>query len=257
MLKKILSIFLLSLLFVSAAVAGTDINATEARADRFFHYREWISAGALYTMLLGERPADTKYCSRAIVSAGMLGDTLQQIRLTDLALDAHMPVDSLFKSVERTSFSVGQTSLYERYLLLTKLHSPWLTRVVDAYLMEYYAYRRDPAGMIAYSKIMLNGNPDDERFLYTLAQGYLLSGMTDEAVGVYHHIVQLNPRSVEAVLYLANYYNRTAESDAVAAAAALAYFGQAFEIRPTPYVADAIETLQKYAHSGIRSAQRP
>ncbi len=239
---------MLSLLFVPAAVARTDIKVAEARADRFFHYREWISAGALYAMLLGEKPADATYCSRAIVAAGMLGDTIQQLRLTDQALDAHMPVDSLFGSVERTSFSVGQTSLYERYLLLTKQHSPWLTRVVDAYLMEYYAYRKDPDGMIAYSKIMLKGNPDDERFLYTLAQGYLLSGMTDDALGVYRHIVQLNPRSIEAILYLANFYYRTAESDAMAAAEALAYFRQAFQIHPTPYVAAALDRLQTLNH---------
>lgn len=224
---------------------ATPDNSTEARANRFFNYREWINAGALYTMLLGDHPTNTLYCSRAIVSAGMLGDTLQQAVLTNGALDAHIPVDSLFTSVERTSFSVGQTSLYEEYLLRTKRAAPWLARVVDGYLMRYYAFRRNPEGMISYSRIMLEGNPESEPFLYTLAQGYLIDGKTDEAIDTYRRIVSLNPRSLEALLYLANYHDQLSAADPQAADEALLYFRQAQSISPTPFVEKAIERLEK------------
>lgn len=213
-------------------------TSTEARAARFFSYREWINAGALYTMLLGDHPTNTLYCSRAIVAAGMLGDTLQQTTLTNNALDAHTPIDSLFTAVERTSFSVGQTSLYEAYLLHTKSTSPWLSRVIDGYLMRYYAYRRNPDGMIAYSRIMLSGNPESQPFLFTLAQGYLLNGQTDEAIKTYQHIIELNPQSLEALLYLANYYDSSGNK-----AQALHYFQRAASIKATPFVEAAIERL--------------
>lgn len=246
MLKRIAIIIAAALAVFSAGAAEKDsVKDIETRANRFFSYREWMSAGALYTMLLGDDPANITYCSRAIVAAGMLGDSLQQSTLTDQALDAHIPVDSLFTAVERTSFSVGQTSLYEDYLLRTKMRSPWLTRVVDSYLMRYYSYRRDPDGMIAYSRIMLQGNPENELFLYTLAQGYLLDGQTEQALDTYRHIVALNPHSLEAILYLANYYYSLAPGDKAASAQSLAYFLQAESIKPTPYIARAIETLRK------------
>lgn len=217
--------------------SGPD-NSTEARADRFFSYREWINAGALYTMLLGDHPTNTLYCSRAIVSAGMLGDTLQQTTLTNNALDAHIPVDSLFTAVERTSFSVGQTSLYEEYLLRTRDASPWLARVIDGYLMRYYTYRRNPDGMIRYSRIMLEGNPESEPFLYTLAQGYLIAGRMDDAIATYRRIVELNPESLEALLYLANYYDSQHNNRE-----ALLFFHQAARLSPTPFIDQAIARL--------------
>lgn len=244
---------LLTILFAATTLCGSlsaqsvtaSGSSVEARAGRFFDYREWISAGALYTMLLGDDPANPFYYGRAIVSAGMLGDTLQQNRLTRQAFNAHVAVDSLFSAVERTSFSVGQTSLYENYLLQTKASEPWLTRIVDAYLMRYYTFRRDPEGMIAYSRIMLQGNPDSEQFLYTLAQGYLISGQTDEALAIYRHIIELNPRGLEALLYLANYYDGRSDADPTAAVEALAFFSQVQSIESTPYVDAAIARLKR------------
>lgn len=221
-----------------SAMPSTPDNSTAARAGRFFSYREWINAGALYTMLLGDDPTNTLFCSRAIVAAGMLGDTVQQTTLTTAALDARMPVDSLFTAVERTSFSVGQTSLYEEYLMRIKRAEPWLSRIIDGYLMRYYTYRRNPRGMIDFSLIMLQGNPESEPFLYTLAQGYLINGQTDQAVDVYRHIVSLNPKALEAILYLANYYD-SADNHTEA----LIYFRQAALLQPTPFIENAIKRL--------------
>ncbi len=252
-MKRLLMIMTAAIIAAAGVSAQTTTaaasNSLEARAARFFDYREWISAGALYTMLLGDDPANPFFYGRAIVSAGMLGDTLQQNRLTRQAFDNHVVVDSLFTAVERTSFSVGQTSLYENYLLRSKASEPWLTRIVDAYLMRYYTFRRDPDGMIAYSRIMLQGNPDSEPFLYTLAQGFLISGQTDEALGVYRHIVELNPRSLDALLYLANYYDERSGSDPAAAIDALAYFSQAQAIASTPFVDAAISRLHRLTES--------
>ena len=212
MLRRIL-IFLA--LVVAALRAGavnpaTEGNSVEARAARFFDYREWLSAGALYTMLLGDHPTNSTYYGRAIVSAGMLGDSTQQIVLTRQAFDSHVAVDSLFTAVERTSFSIGQTSLYEHYLLRT----------------------------------MLEGNPDNDQFLYTLAQGHLLAGQTDEALDIYRRIIEQNPRSLDALLYLANYYLERTPSDPSAATQAIALFSQARSIIDTPYINAALLLLR-------------
>lgn len=247
MLKKLChaaAILLIACLTAPAIASTAGRSDMEAKAARFFHYREWASAGALYTVLIGDNPGETLFYGRAIVAAGMLGDSTQQMALTHTAMNAHIPVDSLFTSVERTSFSVGQTSLYEHYLLLTKAREPWLTRIVDGYLMRYYTYRRDPQGMIDYSLIMLSGNPSNESFLYTLAQGYLIAGRTDDAIATYLKIITLNPRAYEAMLYLANYYALRAESDPLARSEAISYFRMAQAEKATPFVEQALSRLE-------------
>lgn len=255
MLKRLpysllLAAMLLTTAYSAAAMPSTsgnttrDYEATATKAARFFRYREWASAGALYSLMLADHPEVADTYGHAIVAAGMLADTAKQADLTAFALASHVPVDSLFTAVEHISFSVGQTSLYEDYLLETKTHTPWLKRIVDAYLMRYYAYRRDPQGMITYSKIMLAGNPDSQQFLYTLAQGYLIDGQTEEALNVYRHIVSLDPNALEALLYLANNSLRQAQGNPIARDEALAYFRQAQTIKATPYISDAIARLE-------------
>lgn len=223
---------------------ASDYEALAVKARRMFHYREWASAGALYSLMLAERPQVTDSYGHAIVAAGMIDDPAQQLRLTDMGLRSQVPVDSLFRSVERTSFSVGQTSLYEKYLLLVKQAEPWLARSIDSYLLKYYVYRRDAAGMIEYSRIMLGPVPDRKEFLYTLAQGYLLDGQTDNAIGIYTRIVELYPQSLEALLYLGNYYSSYASSDTQARAQALTYLRRARDIAATPYLEATIARLE-------------
>lgn len=245
-LGKLVLLPLITIFLTSGNVmaAERDYAATAVKAARFFHYQEWASAGALYSLMLADKPEEVTTYGHAIVAAGMLADTAKQADLTAFAIASHVPVDSLFSAVEKTSFSVGQTSLYEHYLLDTKAHTPWLTRIVDAHLMRYYTYRRDPHGMIEYSRIMLRGNPDSRQFLYTLAQGYLFNGQTAEALDVYRHIVALDPQSMEALLYLANYSMQSAQSDPLARDEALSYFSQAESIRSTPYITAAIARLK-------------
>lgn len=228
----------------TGATRAAEYASLEARAARFFAHREWASAGAMYTLMLNERPDVPSTYGHAIVSAGMLSDTATQTMLTRQALTEKIPFDSIFSNVERTSFSVGQTSLYEQYLLHTRSVEPWTARVIDAYLMRYYSYRRNPQGMIDYSMAMLRGLPDDEQALYTLAQGFLLSGEYLKAIATYSHIVQLNPRAYEALLYLGNYYANYAVTDASSCSSALLYLRRAFDLRPTPRVAATVKRLE-------------
>lgn len=221
-----------------------DYEQMQSRASRAFAHEEWASAGALYSMMIVQRPAETSVYGHAIVAAGMLSDSTSQSRLTAMALDALIPIDSLFRAVETTSFSICQTSLYEKYLLDVRSQQPWLSRIADGYLLRYYAYRRDGAGMVEYSRKMLEGAPMHIPFLYTLAQGYLLLGHTDEALHTYNMITELDADSVEALLYLANYYYGYRRSDAAAAATARQLFGRVQALAPTPYIAARLRELQ-------------
>lgn len=249
MLKRFLIIFFAAIVILTTTGANSNYETIATRAARFFHYQEWASAGALYSIMLAEHPEVVSTYGHAIVAAGMLADTAKQADLTAFAFESHIPIDSLFSSVEKTSFSIGQTSLYEQYLLYTKSHTPWLTRIVDAKLMRYYSFRRDPKGMIEYSKIILAGNPNSLQFLYSLAQGYLLNNQTEEAIDVYKRILSIDDYSLEALLYLANYNLDLAESDPQALDKAIAYFTKAQKISPSPHIDASLSRL--YALKGL------
>lgn len=238
------------LLVLAAALPAPSLQAATpdatGKAALMFNNEEWASAAALYSVLADKNPMQTDAYGHAIVASGMLADTTRQSVLTAQAFDNRIAADSLFSSVERISFSIGQTSLYEHYLLAQKASHPWLSRYIDTRLLNYYVFRRDPQGMIAYSKLLLGPVPDHEPFLYTLAEGYLLDGQTKPAIETYLKIVNLNPDSLQALLYLGNYYANTPQPDAAAAASlALSYLRRAYAISPTPYVASLIASLEK------------
>lgn len=241
MLRHLFSIIMI---FVAAVCpAADDVDAIAAKAQRFFNYGEWPNAGAMYSLLIDARPTDAGVYGHAIVVAAMQGDTVHQVDLTHRALKALVPVDSIFASVERTSFTVGQTSLYRDYLTVMKHAEPWLTRTVNGYLLRYYTYRRNAPGMIEMSIEMLRGLPDDEKFLYPLAQGYLMTGDYDKAMAAYSRIVNVNPKAYEALLYLGNFYASRAEADATSRAMAVDYLRRAAEIKSTPVVSETLRSL--------------
>lgn len=240
MLKPLLTGIMTMVMLTATAL---EYSQLESRAKRAFAHEEWASAGAIYAMMIAEQPQLTDNYGKAIVAAGMLADSAQQITLTNKAFDSLVPIDSLFKAVETTSFAVSQTSLYERYLLYVKSQSPWLSRIIDDYLLRYYTFRRNGNGMIDYSLIMLQGAPNHIPFMYTLAQGYLLTGHTDKALATYKTILELDGEQLEALLYLANYYYEFRRNDDTAAALSLNYFRRAHSISSTPFVAAKISEL--------------
>lgn len=241
MLKHLYISLIALLAALSASATGYDTLAV--KAERFFGYGEWASAEAMYSLMLEQHPEIPDTYAHAIVAAGMLHNTPLQMHLTDMALTSQVPIDSIFTSVERTSFSVGQTSLYQDYLLQCRDAMPWLTRSINGYLLRYFTYRRDAQGMITYSRMMLDGMPEDEKFLYPLAQGYLLAGDDTQAIATYLRIIDINPKAYQALLYLGNYYAQRAQSDGSARTLATDYLRRAMEINPTPHVQSLLHTL--------------
>lgn len=236
------SILILSMTLLSQPIYAVDTpsyGTLSAKADRFYQHEEWASASALYKLMIEARPTEANLYGRAIVTEAMRDKPQEEIVLFRRALANQVPFDSVFASVERESFSLGQTNLYEIFMENVKASEPWLKRTVNGYLLRYYSYRHNPEGMIEYSKMLLQGAPDNERFLYSLAQGYLLKGDYEEAMETYNHIVSLIPDAYEALLYLGNYY---ASSSAVGSRLlAEKYLSRADSLRSTPYVSSILE----------------
>ncbi len=218
--------------------------ALSGKAERAYAYGEWASASALYGLMIDERPTDTRLYGRAIVSASMRDKPLEEVELLRRAISAHVAFDSVFASVRRESFAIGQSDLYENFLKEVKAAEPWLKRTVNGYLLDYYVYRRNAQGMISYADELLKAVPDNERFLYILAQGYLLDGRNEEAVGVWKRILGVNSESYDALLFLGNYYADISSSEEPESISrARGYLSRAQALKPTPYVAERIRNL--------------
>lgn len=217
-----------------------DYDALTARAERFFHYKEWANAAATYEVMLDERPGDIGAYAHAIVVAGQRHMPDYQMALMEKSQSNLVPTDSLLANVRKVSYRLGEASHYEKFLQLLRERQPWMGRSIEKQLLAYYVSRRDGEAMVSYSRLMLRTAPDNAYYLSCEAQGYLLLGKYNEAVTTYLKLLEAHPHNYEALLYLGNYYETRQEY-----AVALPYLEAAQKLHPTPYVAALLTKLRE------------
>lgn len=237
--------FLISLTVVLAvipALRAMTYDELTVKADRFYRYGEWPSALAMMQLMLDERPDDVAVRARAITAAAIMNDHVTQLSLTRGAINRHIPFDSLFSCVETAMLAQTQAPMYTSYLERVAEAEPWLARSIDAYLLRFYSFRRNPQGMITYSRKMLAGMPGNIKFLHILAEGQILDNQMDEAVATLKQILQLDPDDNDALLTLGNYYLITGNRDE-----AEPLLRHACTLRPTPYLRSLLDSLDEDA----------
>lgn len=222
------------------AMTKSEYAKIESKAARFFANEEWASANAMYLLMLDEKPRVASTYAKAVVVDIMAGDTLQALDMIPKSMEYQISIDSVLTDVKNISFSIGQSNLYEKFLLKIKKTYPWLARVADNYLMKYYSFRQNGPELIAYANTMLAGLPDNKTFLRMLAKGKLLDGQTREAVEIWQRIDNLYPNDYETILDLANCYDALGDKSE-----ALKWMERARQIYPTPYVESRIATLSR------------
>lgn len=248
MLNRIrLIISVLIYIAVTSTASGTTrgFNSISLKAERFYSQKEWASASAMYELMLDERPRDYSLYAKAIVSAAMVPDTLEEMSLVDKAFTNLCPVDTLFNRVAKASFGIGQTKLYEQLLLKVKEAYPWTRRLVDARLLDYYSFRNAASDMLEYSDIMLAGAPDSSKFLMIKARALLLAGRNREAEIILNRLIELNPDNVEALVMLGNYYRIEHEKNGNDALLERAtdLLRRANTLKPTPYLESTLRSM--------------
>lgn len=243
-MRHLIYIFMATAVFFAAAADRN--KSIERKALRFYNEQEWASASAMYDLIIdGKTPTPSDF-GHAIVSAEMQNDTTAAMSLTEKSAARQIDIDSIFHHVRSLSFEQGMTSLYEGYLLQVKRHIPWMRRVADNYLMDYYTFRNNGPMMISYSELMLRGLPNDIKFLSTLARGYMIDNQPQKAIEVYGQILESDPDNYEVLLTLGNYYlerYQSDNSDIQNKTLAVKYLTEASALRPTPYVTDILRSL--------------
>lgn len=172
---------ILAICAAAALPSNADDNAIRQKAERHYSAGEWVNAAAMYGLLIDARPQNTGFYARAITSSAMR-DSLrprieaEQMTLLHRALGARVPVDSLIAAVGRESIALGHAQIYERFLKTAAACEPWMSRIVDAALLRYYIFRRNPVATEKYARAMLTGQPDNSMWLSALADGQLGEG---------------------------------------------------------------------------------
>ncbi|MDE5785135.1 MAG: hypothetical protein K2H98_01245, partial [Duncaniella sp.] len=100
MLKKL--VMLVASVIVTAAVYGEtpSFDQLAVKADRFIQFKEWNSARAMLQLMVAERPDDPAVTGKAIAVAGVVADSLEQLRLFRNAVSNRQPFEKVFMSVE-------------------------------------------------------------------------------------------------------------------------------------------------------------
>lgn len=243
--RILISVFIYMAVVSIAFGTTRSFNTIAIKAERFYAQKEWASASAMYELMLDERPRDYSLYAKAIVSAAMVPDTIEEMNLVDKAFANLCPVDTLFNRVEKASFAIGQSTLYEQLLLKVKTAYPWTRRLVDARLLDYYSFRNAASDMLAYSDIMLAGAPDSPKFLMIKARALLLSGRNRDAEIILNRLIELNPDNVQALIMLGNYYLIEHEKNGNDALLTRAkdLLRRANTLEPTPYLEATLQSL--------------
>lgn len=245
MLRKKISVLLVFIAMATLSVTATDYGTLSVKAQRFYQYKEWASAVAMYRLMLDHRPdvADT-YC-HAIVASSIDRQQAVSMQLLSQAINSHVPLDSIYDGVQRLSFEQGNASLYENFLEMAALEFPWMKRNIDARLLAYYEWRRDGDGMVGYAERMLAGLPDSIEYLTALADGYFTQGDDAKAIETYNKVLAIDPDNYHALLVLGNYYFDKSCSNEEARVLAIQYLKRADSHHSTPYVTTLLSALAR------------
>lgn len=244
------SIIIILITLSSVIAMATDYDVLKRKANLFYEQQEWLSASAMYTLMLDQQPDIIDTYSHAIIAASIRNDSLMQAELLDKAFQNHIPFDSLFNQVKTLSFNIGKTNLYESFLLRTQLNYSWLSRIIDLQLLKYYTLRRNGNKMEHFALKMLKSiedKPESIPFREALAEAYLLQGRQTEAIDTFKSIINLDADNYNALIELGNcYYSSylTNKEDQQLCKLAQEYLSKAYSLKSTPFVKQMLETLK-------------
>lgn len=230
--------------------AETEFSVLEEKAGRFYAYREWASALAMYELMLMQQPADTCTYGRAITVQGVLDDAQGQLRMVEQTQGNGIPLDSVFATVRKEAFALGKPKIYERLLLLVRDAQPWLKRSIDIRLINYYDSRNNAPRMVELGDSLLAVNGGDVPVLHIKARGLMLQGRHEAAMETYRQVLAIDGNDVDALLNIGVYYCMQVESGQVPLASpeadeARRCLSKAYAMKPAPYLARLLEHFRQ------------
>lgn len=235
-MRRFLIILLLALPALTQ-LRGADLSVTAPKAAHAYAVRDWPTAQAMYELMLTQRPDSGGIYARAIVASAMRPDSARAVQLVEEASAHGVSIYGLFDQLRSLCYELGKPRLYSSLLEQVAHQMPWLTRPVDAALLDFYAGRRNGPMMIEYARRMLAGMPESVEFLSALAQGQIYINQYDQAIKTWRQILALAPDHYRTLLDLGNLLLIQDKPDE-----AVPYLVRAYRLNPTPYVAELLRS---------------
>lgn len=205
---KLIHIILIAIVAFSGVTlsAKPDYSVLETKARRFFKYREWPNASAMFELMLADKPKVISSYNHAIVSTGMEHKPDVQYALFKRAINNAIPFDSIFSGVRDISVQLVQPAVYTDFMKMLKAREEWLERPINSRLLRFYTFRKDADNMIEMAKILLETTPDNINYLNAMAEGHALNGDYMSSVKSYNKILLIDKKNYKALISLGNYY---------------------------------------------------
>lgn len=225
---------------LSLSAFADNFEALRLKASRYVEQREWLNASAMYWLMLDQRPDDSQLYADAMISNSLTGDTAAVVTLVHSAMENLVNPDTLFANVRARSFALDCPTVYKDLLTRARDNFPWMTRMVDRNLLDYYDYRNDGPQMVKYADRMLQGFPENITYLRVKARGSLLCGDDAQATRVWKHILDIAPDNYDTLIDISAYYVAGGNH-----ATAVPYIRRAMDIRSTPYLRSLLDQATK------------
>ena len=226
----------------------TKYEVLAKKAERFYEYKEWESAAAMYELLLMQRSDDVNVYSRAITVNGILGKKDEQLSIIEKSQKNGIAMSAIFDGVRSCSYAKGYPAVYESLLLMIKERQPWLRHSINGKLATFYRQRNNAPKMVEYADSLLATRHDDLDALTTKGLGLTYMDNYPAAISVWKEMIEIDSTKVEPYLQIGVYlFGKVKEGKATPQefSDAEKYLSKAYQLKPTPKLKDILSKLKQ------------
>lgn len=263
--------FAIILFFVALSGYARSYERLAARMNDHFVHAEWREVLSAAQKMIELQPADVAPYSAALVASQFLNDVTSENHYLEMSQRNRVHIDSLLQHVYHRTKVIHNAHVYEGLLLNLKSNNKWLARVLNIYLLDFYAFARKTEETIAIADELLEVTPNSVRFKKIKADALFYQGNHEDAVKLYEAVLQADSANYDVITLLGVYYSRRdcmalAELDTLYVydaqpvdsvymarkrdiidnrmARTVKLLQRAHELRPTDYLANEIARLQ-------------
>lgn len=196
------------LLFVSSlsfSVLGE--NKILIKAEEHFNKKEWKEASEIYNIVLNNEKGNIALYAPSIIAAGKCNNYNRIMSYISISENRGIPLDSVLTKTLNLALKTRSTDIYENTLLLIKNKQPWLKNYINNRLLEFFYNRKNNIKCIEIADAIIENNPKNITDIMVIkAKAMNDIGDINSAISVMEEVLSINPTSIEARLFLGNYY---------------------------------------------------
>lgn len=228
--------YIITVLTLIVMCAGFTARADDAYAlmqRKATQYAEWgdlQQALGQYASMRALRPDSVRPYAAPMVINSVLDRPAAVMAVMDSALTAGIRPVPLFEACREQAVTLAHLDHYEKILRLADQDTR-LTDVVQPLLLDYYSFRDNGEKMLALADKMLLAAPNEARLLEVRARAFICMQRDAEAIAAYQTLLTADPKNLDALLYIGNYYMQQGDPER-----GKPYLQQAYALRPSLYL---------------------